>query len=81
MKLCLKETQPVKCAIKEGFRKSGHIYSLVHVHKFAKVYSVKCILSSNSPKFAPAKVSLCMVFLHFVRINADIHKAGTVCGS
>ena len=27
-------------------------------HKFAKVYSAKCILSSNSPKFVTAKVSL-----------------------
>ena len=30
-------------------------------HKFAKVYSAKCILTSNSPKFATAKVSLYMV--------------------
>ena len=27
------------------------VFSLVYVHEFAKVYSAKCILSSNSPKF------------------------------
>ena len=25
------------------------VFSLVHVHEFAKVYSAQCILSSNSP--------------------------------
>ena len=34
------------------------ILSIHGNHKFAKVYSAKCILSSNSPKFATAKVSL-----------------------
>ena len=28
------------------------IFSIQGNHKFAKVYSAKCILSSNSPKFA-----------------------------
>ena len=41
------------------------VFSLVHVHEFAKVYSAKCILSSNSPKFAPAKVSLYTVIIFY----------------
>ena len=41
------------------------------MHEFAKVYSAKCILSSNSPKFAPAKVSLYTVYIFVVDKISD----------
>ena len=42
-------------------------------HKFAKVYSAKCILSSNSPKFATAKVSLYTVFENILDYDVYLH--------
>ena len=37
------------------------IINTTSIDKFTKVYFTKCILSSYSPKFAPAKVIVCMV--------------------